>query len=81
MQWKINKAESNLLQVEVKQVKFWFIEISVIVNRVYLYSLFLCFFLFLFFLGEEGREGKRRKEKGRKGKPPSLINVTIKKPQ
>jgi hypothetical protein len=78
MQWKINKAESNLLQVEVKPVKFWFIEISVIVNRVYLYSLFLCFFLFLFFLGEEGREGKRRKEKGRKGKPPSLINVTMK---
>jgi hypothetical protein len=29
----------------------------------------------------KGREGKRRKEKGRKGKPPSLINVTIKKPQ
>ena len=66
MQWKINKAESNLLQVEVKQVKFWFIEISVIVNRVYLYSLFLCFFLFpfLFFLGEEGREGRRREGRG-----------------
>lgn len=65
MQWKINKAESNLLQVEVKQVKFWFIEISVIVNRVYLYSLFLCFFLFLFFLGEEGR--KEKEGEGKEG--------------
>ena len=77
MQWKINKAESNLLQVEVKQVKFWFIEISVIVNRVYLYSLFLCFFLFLFFLGEEGRKEKGGKGKEEKENHSSLTTATM----